>query len=158
MTKMLANDYPTLNLPAAPLQLRKPSADDLRPQVFDPLRHRWVSLTPEEWVRQHFTSMLITEKGYLAGRIANEVSIKLNTTARRCDTVVFDSFKNPLMIVEYKAPSVNISQKVFDQIVRYNMVLRARYLVVSNGLHHYCCEIDYKKKSYAFLPDIPVNR
>lgn len=147
-------DYPALNLPPAPLSLRRPEGSQ-RPEVFDAQRSHWVALTPEEWVRQHFVSMLINVKGYPGGRIANEISITLNSTARRCDTVIFDAMKQPLMIVEYKAPSVNVTQKVFDQIVRYNMVLRARYLTVSNGIRHFCCEIDYATMTYRFLPDIP---
>lgn len=150
-------DYPPLNLPPAPLKIKR-GDDYRRAKVFDPQRRRWVALTPEEWVRQHFVAMLITTKGYFAGSIANEVSITLNETARRCDTVVYDRTKSPLMIVEYKAPSVEITQEVFDQIVRYNMALHARYLVVSNGLHHYCCEIDYGAGTYSFLPDVPAMK
>lgn len=148
-------DYPALNLPPAQLRLRYPDVSQ-RPEVYDPQRSRWVALTPEEWVRQNFVDMLIRLKGYPGGRIANEISIKLNSTARRCDTVVFDAMKRPLMIVEYKAPAISVTQKVFDQIVRYNMVLRARYLTVSNGIRHFCCEIDYDRMSYRFLPDIPA--
>ena len=85
----------------------------------------------------------------------NEISLTQNGISRRCDTLIADRHGNPFMIVEYKAPSIQISQKVFDQIVRYNMVLRAKYLVVSNGLSHYCCKIDYATNSYSFLPDIP---
>ncbi len=148
-------EYPQLNLPVAPLRLRM-NDERGRCEVFDPRRNRWVTLTPEEWVRQHFVNMLITEKGYYSGRIANEISITLNGTSRRCDTVVFDSYRRPLMIIEYKAPDITLNQAVFDQIVRYNMVLRAHYLAVSNGLNHYCCEIDYESGSARFLNDIPA--
>lgn len=154
---MEATDYPHLNLPPAPLKIRQ-TGTGLRPQVFDTQRRCWVALTPEEWVRQHFVAMLVELKGYHSGSIANEVSIKHNNTSRRCDTVVYDRHMQPLMIVEYKAPTVEISQKTFDQIVRYNMVLRARYLTVSNGLHHYCCEIDYDTFSYKFLSDVPAMK
>lgn len=147
--------YPPLNLRPAPLRIKQQDDGSGRPAVFDPLRRRWVALTPEEWVRQHFVAMLIAEKGYPASRVANETSITLNGTSRRCDTVVFDSHCCPLIIVEFKAPSVTVSQKTFDQIVRYNMVLKARYLVVSNGLHHFCAEISYSDMSYKFLEDIP---
>ena len=85
----------------------------------------------------------------------NEVSLKLNNTSRRCDTVVFRSDGSPAVIVEYKAPTVAITQSVFDQIARYNMALRSRYLIVSNGLRHYCCEMDYENDSYRFLENIP---
>lgn len=152
---MSADEYPPLNLPPAKLKLRmQPECN--RPQVYDPQRRRWVALTPEEWVRQHFVAMLINEKGYFAGSIANEIGISLNSTSRRCDTVVFDNRKEPYIIVEYKAPSVEITQDVFDQITRYNMVLQAPLLIVSNGLHHYCCAIDYAGRSYRFLPEIPA--
>ena len=123
--------------------------------IWDRLRERWVALTPEEWVRQHFVEWLITDKGFPAALMGNEVSLTQNGISRRCDTVVGDRTGQPLVIVEYKAPSINITQKVFDQIVRYNMVLKARYLMVSNGLVHYCCQIDYEKNSYRFLEEIP---
>lgn len=112
-------------------------------------------MTPEEYVRQHFTAWLIGSFGYPASLTSNEVSITLNDTRRRCDTVVYRSNGTPLMIVEYKAPTVAITQEVFDQIARYNMVLRSKFLVVSNGMRHYCCEMDYEHDSYTFLPKIP---
>ena len=123
--------------------------------IWDRLRERWVALTPEEWVRQHFVEWLITDKDFPAALMGNELSLTQNGISRRCDTVVGDRTGQPLVIVEYKAPSINITQKVFDQIVRYNMVLKARYLMVSNGLVHYCCQIDYEKNSYRFLEEIP---
>lgn len=123
--------------------------------IFDVVRRRYVSLTPEEWVRQHFVHFLINCKGYPQSLLANEVQIRLGKTSKRCDTVVYRKNLTPQMIVEYKAPEVEISQKVFDQIVRYNMVLRADYLVVSNGLQHYCCSIDYGTGNCTFLADIP---
>lgn len=123
--------------------------------IFDDIRRKYVALTPEEWVRQHFVSYLRHTKGYPTGLIANETQIDLNGTRKRCDTVVYDRALKPLMIVEYKAPSVVITQSVFDQITRYNMVLHVEYLTVSNGLHHYCCRIDYERQTYSFLDDIP---
>lgn len=125
-------------------------------KVFDTLRHKYVALTPEEYVRQHFTAWMTNSLGYPASLMNNEVSISLNNTRRRCDTVVFRSDGTPAMIVEYKAPTVEITQDVFNQIARYNMVLRSRYLVVSNGLRHFCCEMDYDTDSYSFLPKIPM--
>lgn len=123
--------------------------------VFDRLRKRYVALTPEEWVRQHFVEYLIEEKQFPAALMANEVSLTQNGIKRRCDTLVADREGQPLVIVEYKAPEIEITQQVFDQIVRYNMVLRARYLMVSNGMSHYCCQIDYEDNTYSFLNDIP---
>lgn len=124
-------------------------------KVFDSLRKKYVVLTPEENVRQHFVNWLTNHLHYPASLMANEIGIELNGTKRRCDTVVFGQDALPMMIVEYKSPSVNITQKVFDQIVRYNMVIRARYLIVSNGMRHYCCVIDYAGNNYHFIPEIP---
>lgn len=123
--------------------------------IFDDLRRKYVSLTPEEWVRQHFIHFLLEQKGYPKGLLANEVQINLNGTKKRCDTVLYGRDLKARMIVEYKAPSVEITQAVFDQITRYNMVLRVEYLIVSNGLTHYCCRMNYTDGTYVFLPDIP---
>ena len=126
--------------------------------IFDPLRRKFVALTPEEWVRQHFVNLLTEVKGYPKGLLGNEVQLDLNGTKKRCDTVLFDKNLNARMIVEYKAPHVEITQAVFDQITRYNMVLKVEYLIVSNGLRHYCCRIDYNTMKYTFLPDIPTYK
>ena len=142
-----------LNLPEFEYKVKK--REDGSWAIWDRLRERWVALTPEEWVRQHFVEWLITEKEFPAALMGNEMSLTQNGISRRCDTVVGDRTGQPLVIVEYKAPSINITQKVFDQILRYNMVLHARYLMVSNGLEHYCCQIDYEAGSYRFLEDIP---
>lgn len=141
---------PRLNLPAGKLQLRGSLST---PEVYDPLRERWLVLTPEEWVRQHFTWWLRESKGYPASLMANEVSLQFNGMTRRCDTLVYDRSLMPLAIVEYKAPSVAITQRVFDQIARYNMVIRAQVLMVSNGMRHYACR--YDGDGYTFLRDIP---
>lgn len=123
--------------------------------ILDVIRRQHVALTPEEWVRQHFVHFLIGHKGYPQSLMANEVQLKLNGMSRRCDTVVYDRSLHPRVIIEYKAPTVSITQKVFEQICRYNMVLQVDYLIVSNGLAHYCCRIDYAARSYSFLSDIP---
>ena len=125
-------------------------------KVFDPLRGKYVALTPEEYVRQHFTAWMTESLGYPASLMDNEVSLRLNDTSRRCDTVVFRPDGTPSVIVEYKAPTVAITQEVFDQIARYNIVLRSHYLIVSNGLRHFCCEMDYEKETYRFIPRIPT--
>ncbi|MCM1504692.1 MAG: type I restriction enzyme HsdR N-terminal domain-containing protein [Muribaculum sp.] len=142
-----------LNLPA--YRVRTTVNSDGDKMIFDRLRLKFVALTPEEWVRQHFVEFMIMHKGFPASLMANEVGINLNGTKRRCDTVVFDRYGSPVVIVEYKSPSVEVTQKTFDQIVRYNMVLHASYLIVSNGMSHYCCAIDYVGHSYSFMPDIP---
>ena len=141
-----------LNLPSFDIRLQR---DDEGVKIFDRLRKKFIILTPEEWVRQHFVNYLINHKGFPESLMANEIGITLNGTRRRCDTVVFDKHGSPMVIVEYKASSILISQSTFDQIVRYNMVLHARYLIVSNGMNHYCCRIDYDNMSYDFLKEVP---
>lgn len=123
--------------------------------IFDVIRRRYVALTPEEWVRQHFVHFLLAHKGYPQALMANEVQVQLNSTKKRCDTVLYRRDLTARMIVEYKAPDIEITQKVFDQITRYNMVLKVDYLIVSNGLQHYCCRMDYEHNTYIFLHDIP---
>ena len=142
-----------LNLPEAPLRIDRAGRV---PKVLDPLRRKFVSLTPEEWVRQNFVHYLIAFKGYPAGLMGNEVSLTLNDTSRRCDTVVYDHSGNPWMIVEYKASTIAITQQVFDQILRYNIVLNAPYLTVSNVLQTYCCDIDHVSGALRFLPELPA--
>lgn len=143
-----------LNLPPFEPKIKYTSGDKM--SIFDILRQKYVALTPEEWVRQHFIHYLIQEKGYPQNLLANEMAITLNGTTKRCDSVLFDGQMKPKVIIEYKAPHVTITQKVFDQITRYNMVLHVEYLIVSNGLHHYCCKIDKKESRYTFLKDIPT--
>ena len=146
---------PQLNLPYAPMKMRL-AGDAV--QVFDPLRDKFVALTPEEYVRQQFTSYLINNLGYPPSLIANEIGLTFNDTKRRCDTVIFGRDKNAAVIVEYKAPDVTVTQNVFDQIVRYNTVLHAQYLVVSNGICHFCCRMDYERDTYHFIPTLPDYR
>lgn len=142
----------TLNLPSFEYKVIKQNG---RPVIFDFIRRRYVALTPEEWVRQHFVHFLIEHKGYPRALMANEVQLNLNHTKKRCDTVLYRRDLTAQMILEYKAPDVEITQAVFDQIGRYNLVLHVDYLVVSNGLRHYCCRMDYARNQYQFLPDIP---
>ena len=142
----------TLNLPAFDAKI---AVKEGKRTIFDVLRRKYVALTPEEWVRQHFVHFLLEHKGYPAVLLANEVQVQLNGTKKRCDTVLYRRDLTARMIVEYKAPEIVITQKVFDQIMRYNMVLKVDYLIVSNGLQHYCCRMDYGNNSYAFLQDIP---
>lgn len=141
-----------LNLPSFDINVKKIGG---KLSILDPLRRKFVALTPEEWVRQHFVNFLLREKGYPAALIANEIQVDLNKLKKRCDSVVYDRDLSPLMIIEYKAPDVDITQQVFDQIVRYNIVLKVKYLIVSNGLNHYCCIMDYDKQSFNYLSNIP---
>ena len=142
-----------LNLPPYEAKIKTAGG---KTQILDILRGKFVALTPEEWVRQHFVHYMVECKGYPSVLMANEVAVTLNGMSRRCDTVVYrkEGLK-PYIIIEYKAPSVEITQKVFNQICRYNMVLEVEYLIVSNGLKHYCCKVDIEKGEYAFLQDIP---
>lgn len=142
-----------LNLPSYEFQVLK-NGDDI--SIYDRLRKKFVALTPEENVRQHFVEYLIRERLFPAGLMNNEIAIMQNGIKRRCDTVVFDRTGEPLMIVEYKAPHVKITQEVFNQIYRYNLVLKVKYLVVTNGRVNYCCKIDYEARSCQFLSDIPM--
>ena len=142
----------SLNLP--PYEIKITEREGKR-QIFDPLRKSYVALTPEEWVRQHFVNYLLQYKGYPASLTANEVGITLNGMSRRCDTVIYDKSLKPRAIVEYKAPSVKITKEVFAQISRYNLVLRVDYLIISNGLQHYCCKMNYENNSFTFLQEIP---
>lgn len=147
--------FPQLSLP--PVATDIIIGNDGVRRIFDPLRLKYVALTPEEWVRRHFTAYMISVKGYPQRLMANEIGLKLNNTRRRCDTVVFDRIGgSPLMIVEYKAPSVEITRAVFDQIARYNIVLKTEWLVVSNGLRHYCCTFDHTTCTWRFVPELPA--
>lgn len=142
----------SLNLPTFDAKIRKTGVGI---EIFDPLRRKYVSLTPEEWVRQHFVHYLVSEKGYPASLMVNETAIKLNSLTKRCDTVVYNQQLEPLVICEYKKPDIEITQQVFDQIVRYNIVLKVRYLIVSNGMTHYCCKMNYEDMSFEYLQEIP---
>ena len=141
----------TLNLPA--FDIITGVAADGAPTVYDSIRKKHVAATPEEWVRQHFVNYLINHLGFPASFIANEIGLRLNGTMRRCDTIIFNRRLRPACVVEYKRPSVEVSSAVFDQIARYNSVLRAPFLIVSNGIRHFCCR--FNGESYAFLPEIP---
>jgi predicted type IV restriction endonuclease len=140
-----------LNLPPIQLKIRKKGDKDY---VYDPLRKQYVRLTPEEYVRQHFVSFLIEHKNYPPGLLANEVTIELGNVTRRCDTVLYDNLLQPQMIIEYKSPTVVINQDTFDQIARYNTNLQVHWLIITNGLQHYCCRIA-TEGAFSFLKDIP---
>ena len=141
-----------INLPSYAIKLRE---RDGKREIYDFLRRRYVALTPEEWVRQHFTHYLVEHKGYPKGLLANELSLRVGEKRLRCDTLLYNNMLQPRMVVEYKSPEVSITQRVFDQVMSYNMLLRVDYLVVSNGLQHFCCHIDYAAGSYAFLREVP---
>jgi len=141
-----------LNLPKCRLRLEQREG---KPYVYDDLRRKFVRLTPEEWVRQHFVRYLIDDLGYPQLLMQNEVALRLGETVKRCDTLLYDKALRPQMILEYKAPHVTLTETVLQQIVRYNYVLRVPYLVLSNGLEHLLCRIDYEQMTYAFLSEFP---
>ena len=141
-----------LNLPRYEISVKR---NGERLTIFDFIRRRHVALTPEEWVRQHFVHFLVEHKGYPKGLLANEVELSVGEKNLRCDSILYDPSLKPRMIVEYKAPSVVVTQKVFQQIATYNLLLHVDYLVVSNGLTHYCVKMDYDNQKYLFLDDIP---
>lgn len=130
-------------------------SNENKPLIFDEIRKKFVSLTPEEWVRQHMIKFLLLEKNYPLSHINVEKQLKLHTTIKRYDIVVFNKEGSICILVECKSPQIPINQKTFDQIARYNFVLKSDYQIVSNGLQHYYCEMDYIAKKYVFLEDIP---
>ena len=143
-----------LNLPSYNFRTRSTVG---KHQIFDPIRKKFVTLTPEEWVRQHFLQFLINEKKYPASRMAVEFGLKYNSLKKRGDIVFFNKTGSPELIVECKAPKIKISQDTFDQAARYNFVLKVKYLVITNGMEHFCCLMENEAKTYQFLPDIPVH-
>ena len=141
-----------LNLPNYIFKLK---SNENKTLIFDKWRKKYMVLTPEEWVRQHFVQYLIDEKKYPVSLIAIEKQLTINNLKKRTDIVIFSSDGLPNIIVECKAPKIKISQDTFDQIARYNLKLNANYLVVTNGLQHYFCKLDKKNETYIFLKNIP---
>ncbi|MEA1887830.1 MAG: type I restriction enzyme HsdR N-terminal domain-containing protein [Bacteroidota bacterium] len=142
-----------LNLPSYSFKFKL--GDDGKTLIFDEIRKKFVALTPEEWVRQHFINYLVNEKEYPKGLVAVEVMFKMNKLSRRADILVYDKKGEPVLIVECKAPTVKISTRVFDQIVAYNQKFRLKYIVVTNGMQHYACSTDLEKGQWSFLDSIP---
>lgn len=123
--------------------------------IFDEIRKKFILLTPEEWVRQHVIHFLISEKKYPKSLINVEKIVKINGMNKRYDLVVFNSNGSIFIIIECKAPEINITQDTFDQIARYNLQLQAQFLMVTNGLNHYFCQMDFENENYLFLKEIP---
>ena len=144
-----------LNLPPYPFKLTDQNG---QLSLFDEIRKRNIIITPEEWVRQHFVQYLILQKQYPRSLIKLEGGLKLHGQAKRSDIVVFNSSGEKILLVECKAPSVPISQATFDQAARYNMVHKVALLVVSNGLQHYYCRIDFENGSYKFIEELPAYK
>ena len=144
---MIKLNFPTYNF-------RFKSSEN-KVSIFDPIRKKFVVLQPEEWVRQHCIQFLIQERGYPKSLINIEKELTINTLKKRYDIVVFNSDGSIHLIVECKAPKIIIKQDTFDQIARYNLELNATYLMVTNGLNHYYCQMDFKNERYQFLKNIP---
>lgn len=126
--------------------------------IFDDIRKKFILLTPEEWVRQHVVKYLNTNKNYPISYINVEKTLKINGLVKRYDAVIFNTDGTIYLLVECKAPHITITQNTFDQIARYNMQLKAQYLMVTNGMNHYFCQMDYINEKYNFLKDIPLYK
>ncbi len=144
---------PQLNLPNAALKTKLVEGTT---QVFDVVRKKYFKLTPEEWVRQNFIHYLNIEKNYPMGLMGVEKMIKYNNLQTRADIILYNKEGNPTMIVECKAPDVKITQDTFNQIAKYNFKLKVKILVVTNGMQHFCCEMDYEKNTNCFLNEVPA--
>tara|TARA_R110002049_G_scaffold30211_3_gene102740 strand:+ start:7782 stop:8225 length:444 start_codon:yes stop_codon:yes gene_type:complete len=141
-----------LNLPNYKFRLK---SNENKTLIFDNLRKKYMVLTPEEWVRQHYVQFLIEEKKYPTSLIALEKQLTINNRKKRTDILVFNAEGKPDIIVECKAPQIKITQATFDQIARYNLKLKANFLIVTNGLQHFYCKMDFENETYIFLKDIP---
>lgn len=141
-----------LNLPQYPLKIKEEGGARY---IFDSIRKKYLVLLPEEWVRQNFIQFLVRDKNYAASLIAIEKGLKLNELQKRADIVIYDKQAKPIVLIECKAPKVKINQEVFEQVARYNMVFKVPYLVVTNGLEHYCAKVNFETNSFEFLKDIP---
>jgi len=142
-----------LNLPTYSFKIK---SEGQRKYIFDGVRKKYIQLTPEEWVRQNFVQFLIQEKKYPESLISIEMFFKINKLMKRSDIVIFNKQGNPVVIVECKSPGVKISQDTFDQIASYNMKFKVDYLIVTNGINHYCCMMDSMKNKYTFINEIPT--
>ncbi len=143
---------PKLNFPA--YQFRFKSSEN-KVSIFDRIRKKFIVLTPEEWVRQHTVHYLIEDKKYPESLMNVEKLIKIHDLNKRYDIIIYNPDGSILLIVECKSNTVKITQEVFDQIARYNLALNAQYLMITNGIHHYYCQMDYENEQYTFLKDIP---
>jgi hypothetical protein len=142
-----------LNLPTYSFKITGNAGSEM---IFDRIRRKFVRLTPEEWVRQNFIQYLIHEGKYPPGLLGVEVMFRQNKLNKRVDILVHDRTGKPVMIVECKEPDIPLNDKVFDQIVTYNMELKVQYIIVTNGIDHYACKIDHENKKYEFLLVIPL--
>ena len=145
-------EMPQLNLPFAALKTKSVEGTI---QVFGQVRKKYFVLTPEEWVRQNLLRHLIEDLGYPAGRTAVETEISRKGAQQRADIVVHSRAGSPVLVAECKSPDLKIGQAVFDQVSKYNAALEAEYLLVTNGLTHFCYQVDRESHSYSFLDSLP---
>ncbi len=141
-----------LNLPTYSLKIKSEEGLEF---IYDQFRKKYVRLTPEEWVRQNFTHYLVNEKNYPASRLIIEKSLKVNKMIKRCDIVAYNDFGYPALIVECKSPDTKVRQETFEQVSIYNITFKVEYLIITNGLKHYCLKVDFKTLQVHLADEIP---
>ncbi len=141
-----------LNLPNYPFKIVE---NEGKLKIFDPLRKRYLVLTPEEWVRQHFIQFLVKEKGFPGGLFSIEHKVKHHQRSGRYDALCLDRHGRPLFLLECKAPEVAIGSASFDQVLRYNQSIGAPFLALTNGMDHYVIRVDFQEREMKFLPELP---
>jgi hypothetical protein len=141
-----------LNLPTYSLKIK--SEEGLE-YVYDQFRKKYIRLTPEEWVRQNFALYLVNEKTYPASRLIIEKSLKVNNMIKRCDIIVYNDFGSPCLIVECKSPEIKIGQETFEQVSIYNIRFQVEFLIITNGIKHFCCRVDFETLNVHFIDEIP---
>ena len=144
---------PNLNFPEYSFSCRQENEKEF---IFDPIRKKWVVLTPEEWVRQHLVQFLISDRQVPVGLIALEKTVTINRLTKRFDLLIYSPQAQPIFLAECKAPGVLLSQNVLDQVARYNLAYQVPYLLITNGLSHYCCKVDHQKNKIILLSEVPL--
>ena len=141
-----------LNLPTYSFKIKSISDLDY---IYDQFRKKYVRLTAEEWVRQNFALYMVNEKSYPASRLIIEKSLKINTMLKRCDILFYNDFGHPNLMVECKSPKEKIGQNTFNQVSIYNIAFKVKYLIITNGLKHFCCSVDFENKQVSLIDEIP---
>ena len=141
-----------LNLPTYSFKIKSENGQEY---IYDQFRRKYVRLTPEEWVRQNFTHYLVIEKSYPASRIIIEKTLKVNNIVKRCDIVVYNNSGRSSLIVECKSPDIKIKQETFEQVSIYNITFKVEFLIITNGLKHYCCKVDFETQQVELINEIP---
>jgi hypothetical protein len=141
-----------LNLPTYSIKIKSINGLDW---IYDRFRRKYVRFTPEEWVRQNFALYLVHEKSFPASRIIIEKYLKINKMAKRCDIIFYNDSGLPDLMVECKSPKTKIGQETFEQVSVYNLAFKVKYLIITNGLKHYCCRVDFDTRQVHFMQEIP---